>query len=42
MENRNYWIVSPNASNNSTTEPLWKKIIVEKGYVFMGWGEDNH
>jgi MoxR-like ATPase len=35
------WIVSPNASNDYNEEPLWKKAIVEKGIVFMGWGKDN-
>jgi MoxR-like ATPase len=35
------WIVSPNASNNKDEEPLWKKAIVEKNIVFMGWEEDH-
>lgn len=35
------WIVSPNVSNDYNEEPHWKKAIVEKGIVFMGWGNDN-
>lgn len=36
-----FWILSPNVTNNSEDEPFWKKIIIGKGYAIIGWDEDN-
>lgn len=41
MFERNYWVVSPNVSNDSSIEEEWKKAILKTGYAFMGWGDDN-
>lgn len=38
----NFWIVSPNVSNVSAEEPVWKRIIAERGIAFMGWDEDHN
>jgi Cdc6-like AAA superfamily ATPase len=40
---KNYWIVSPNATNDLEEAPDWKEAILEHGIVFMGWGRgDKH
>lgn len=41
MFERNYWVLSPNVSNDSSIEAEWKNAISKTGYAFMGWGDDN-
>ena len=41
MYKRNYWILSPNVSNDPSIEKAWKNAIMLTGYAFMGWGDDN-
>lgn len=37
----NYWIVSPNVTNNSGEEKAWKAAIQKFGIAIMGWGEED-
>lgn len=38
----NYWIVSPNVSNQKAEEDAWKKAIQTHGVAIMGWDSDHH
>lgn len=37
----NTWIVSPNVTDNTAHLSEWKRLIDEKGMVFMGYGPDH-
>ncbi|MDM1347559.1 hypothetical protein [Myroides marinus] len=40
MENRNYWVVSPNVKNNDE-ENNWKDFLSIEPFSFMGWNKEN-
>ena len=37
----NYWVVSPNVTNEKSQEDKWKELIVEKGIACMGYNDDH-
>jgi MoxR-like ATPase len=36
-----FYVVSPNASNNGSEQPIWENIIVEESVALMGWGPQD-
>jgi 5-methylcytosine-specific restriction enzyme B len=37
----NYWVVSPNASNNTSEQPHWEEKTLSRGIAIMGWAEGD-
>lgn len=37
----NFYVVSPNASNNLASQGIWEKVILQNNVALMGWGPDN-
>ena len=41
LEERRYWVVSPNVRYNEKTVPDWRQASVSGHAAFMGWGPDD-